>query len=243
MKDESAYPSVRCALLPDCQICEYNTRNLYAPGGTEGGTTLLLVSPSNDEAAAFFWLAWASRAIRALLSTSPIFFPKFSSISLRSCSLSSSVIVATRLSFSSLIRTRHSSVSGSFGGTSSCVLGASCTTGGTAACDESAVDCCWAPRFRAKTLFDLCCAVGKPVLDRIAFGVEGENVEEPRFRSKTEPMRGLLFSDIIDCGSRNSRKMVVEVETWVSGAHATLINSKASYTIKGTWCRWFITLA
>ena len=203
MKDESAYPSVRCALLPDCQICEYNTRNLYAPGGTEGGTTLLLVSPSNDEAAAFFWLAWASRAIRALLSTSPIFFPNFSSISLRSCSLSSSVIVATRLSFSSLIRTRHSSVSGSFGGTSSCVLGASCTTGGTAACDKSAVDCCWAPRFRAKTLFDLCCAVGKPVLDRIAFGV-GADVEEPRFRSKTEPTRGLLLSEII---------LIVEAET------------------------------
>jgi hypothetical protein len=101
-------------------------------------------------------------------------------------------MAATSLSFSSLIRTRQSSVSGS---SCSCVLGARCTTGGIAACD-GITDCCWVPRFRAKRLFDLCSALGKPVADSFDFGEEGEAIEEPGFRSKTEPTRGFL-SDII----------------------------------------------
>jgi hypothetical protein len=123
---------------------------------------------------------------------------------------------------------RQSSESGSFGGTSSCVLGASCTTGGTAACDESVADCCCVPRFRVKTLFDLCCAAGKPVLD--PFGVEGADEEEPRFRSKTEPTRGLLCSDInliaeADAHNRSRMEMAVKNEEGVSGwsvAHVQL---------------------
>jgi hypothetical protein len=103
---------------------------------------------------------------------------------------------------------RHSSVPGSgpFGGTSSCVFGASCTTEGTAA------GCRWVPRFREKTLFDLCCAAGKPVLDPIAFGAKGADVEEPRFRSKTEPTRGLLCSDIILIVEAEAQEMAVKSE-------------------------------
>ena len=64
-----------------------------------------------------------------------------------------------------------------------------------AACDGT-TDCCWVSRFRAKRLFDLCCALGKPVADSSDFEKEGETIEEPVFRSKTEPTRGFL-SDII----------------------------------------------
>jgi hypothetical protein len=152
-------------------------------------------SPSN-EGAAFFCFSWISRAIRTLLSTSPIFFPNLSSISRRSCSLSSSAIAPTRLSFSSLIRTRQSFVSSPFDGRMSFVPDACCTTGGMASRDDDAAGWCRA-RFLANTLFDLCCAIGKPDFDPLAWGTEGAGAEGPGFRSKTEPTMDLLCPDII----------------------------------------------
>ncbi len=190
-----------------------------SPSGRLGAS-----SPS-DETTAFLCFSRDSRAIRAFLNTSPIVFPNFSSISRRSCVLSSSVMAATRLSFSSLICTRQSSVSSSSGGLSAFVLDACCTAGGTEARDGSVAGCCWASRFRAKTLFDLCCAVGNPVFDSVACGAEGAEAAgsgSARSRAYEESEKG---GECSQCPRAPVKKLKVNVQS------------------EGTWCSWFITLA
>jgi hypothetical protein len=74
-----------------------------------------VLSPSNDHAiirhSLSCFLCLPSHP--GFLRTSPIFYPNLSLICLFSCTLSSLVIAAAHLSFSSLIHTHQSSVSGS----------------------------------------------------------------------------------------------------------------------------------
>lgn len=162
---------------------------------------------SSKEATGFVCPLSASRAIFALFSTSAMFLPNFSSISLCASSLSCCVIEATRLSFSSLIWVRQPSPSNPSDDTYFCIIGVGCTTGGSVTRKVCAPSCCWASLLRAKTLFDRCCATGNPLFDPTDLDGEGGDAEERGSRSKIEPRRGLACSDI-DALDKRSRSRV-----------------------------------
>lgn len=165
---------------------------------------------SSKEALGFVCPLSAPRAIFALFSTSLMFLPNFSSISLCASSLSCSVIEATRLSFSSLIWVRQPSPSDPSDDTYFCIIGVGCTTGGSVTRKACAPGCCWASLLRAKTLFDRCCATGNPLFDPTDLDGEGGDAEERGSRSNIEPRRGLDI-DALDKRSRSRVRGRIEL--------------------------------
>ena len=135
-----------------------------------------------------------SLAKRARFNISPTFAPNRSTISLRSCSLSSSVIPATRSSFSRLTWSRQSTELG--GGLEECRE--LCLLDGAIAgtvWSRGIPDFRRSSRFRAKALLERCWTVGKPVFpDDESFGIE---TDEDGLRSTMEPtMDGLCAIDV-----------------------------------------------
>ena len=87
----------------------------------------------------------------------------------------------------------------------------------------------------SKRLLDLCRSafgIGKPVADLFDLGRK-EKLCKNWVLLKPKPMRGFLSYFVLKPTGRSVGTLAL----------APVINMKAPEGMKGTWCRWFITLA